>query len=178
MGGKRKAASAGVTGVRAMREEDLPAVLAIAAETPTAPHWPEFEFRRLLTVCRDEPKRRAAWVALDSRGEIVGFAIASRIGDTAELEAVAAAPRYRRQGAGSALVRAVAAWAGTGRLMLEVRASNDPALRLYDRLGFTRDGVRPRYYRNPDEDAILLSFILKPEGQKGNGDQSTIPETP
>ncbi len=146
--------------------EDLPAVLAVCAETPTAPHWPEFEWRRLLPLCLAEPDRRAAWVAGGPGGEVRGFAVASRTLDTAEVESVVTAPAYRRQGAGSALIRAAVAWAGAAgahTLLLEVRASNHPALRLYERFGFTRDGVRPRYYRNPNEDAVLLSLILKPE---------------
>lgn len=163
-----------------MRTEELPAVLAVCAATPTAPHWPEFEWRRLLVVCQAEPGRRAAWVA-SGLGELHGFAVASRVMDVAELESVVVAPGHRRQGVGGALVQAAIAWAGISgahRLLLEVRTSNHPALSLYERFGFTRDGLRPRYYRNPDEDAVLCSLVLEASAQIGSGAESSSFEKP
>jgi ribosomal protein S18 acetylase RimI-like enzyme len=49
---------------------------------------------------------------------------------------------------------------GLRRLLLECRRSNESALRLYRRHGFQEDGVRLRYYRNPEEDAALMSLPL------------------
>ncbi len=68
---------------------------------------------------------------------------------------------FRRQGVATRLV----CWAlrtglerGANRAMLEVRASNQEALTLYDRLGFLRTATRTRYYTNPDEDAVLMEM--------------------
>ncbi len=158
--------------VRTMREEDGSEVIAIAARVPTAPHWPDFEFRRMLTVAEDDPRRCGAWVATSctpseaaaqDAAMVQGFAMASHAGGTAEIEAVVTSPGYRRKGVGSALLGAAIAWsrgAGAKQLLLEARASNGEALRLYSRLGFEQDGLRRGYYRNPDEDAVLLSLRL------------------
>ena len=92
------------------------------------------------------------------------------------MESIVAAPRGRRRGVASALLRAAVAWAGAvdaRKLLLEVRVSNHPALSLYERFGFTRDGVRPHYYRNPDEDAVLLSLTLEPAAQTGERSEKT-----
>ena len=146
--------------VRAMRGEDLDEVVAIAAVVPTAPHWPPAEFLRMLQVIAEHPERRGAWVAGDG---VRGFAMASCAAGEAQLEAVVTAPEHRRKGIGAALVVEVIGWCrtvGAERLLLEVRASNGNALRLYARHGFRQDGVRRGYYVNPDEDALLLSLGL------------------
>ena len=72
---------------------------------------------------------------------------------------VAVHPDYRRQGIARMLVtELVAALAkkGVSSLALEVRASNVPAISLYEQLGFIQVGRRPNYYRNPKEDAYIL----------------------
>jgi ribosomal-protein-alanine N-acetyltransferase len=141
---------------------DVDAVMAIAAIVPTAPHWPSFEHLRMLDVIVAEPQRRGAWIAqLDDK--VAGFTMASQVAGIAELEAVVTAPAFLRCGIGRALVQTAARWAaqsGAERLVLEVRASNTPALGLYGRLGFQQDGLRRCYYRNPDEDALLFSLTL------------------
>ena len=154
-----------------MREQDLDAVLGIAAAVPTAPHWPPSEFLRMLQVVAEHPARRGAWVAVQDAA-VRGFAMASCAAASAELEAVVTAPGHCRKGIGSALLTGVIAWsraAGAQRLLLEARVSNRNALRLYARLGFSHDGVRRGYYVNPDEDAVLLSLGLgaEPEPQAG-----------
>ncbi len=152
--------------VRPMVPGDVDAVVAMAAVVPTAPHWPAAEFHRMLRVIGWSPARRGAWVAHLDEGEAVGFAIASQVVDTAELEAVVTGPPFRRRGVGRELTEAVCAWArscGAERLQLEARASNEDALRLYRRLGFRQNGVRTRYYRNPEEDAILMCCTLVPK---------------
>ena len=74
---------------------------------------------------------------------------------------LAVLPAFRRQGIGRRLVcTALQAGLtrGASRAMLEVRASNQGALTLYDRLGFRQIAVRSRYYVNPDEDAVLMEM--------------------
>lgn len=149
--------------VRPMLRGDVPTVIAIAAMVPTAPHWPVTEYERMLKVVAASPAKRGAWVATIG-GQVHGFAMATHVSGTAELEAVVTAPAYRRQGAGSMLLAVVVAWSaeqGAARLLLEARASNRDALGLYARLGFREDGVRRGYYRNPDEDAVMLSLGLQ-----------------
>lgn len=149
--------------VRHMRPRDLAGVAELAARVPTAPHWPMVEFKRLLHVGCEQPHRRGAWVAVREARHVLGFGIASHVEGTAELEAVVTAPEYRRQGVATALVHGVVGWCeaiGAEQLVLEVRASNVDALRLYARLGFRHDGVRRDYYQQPQEDALLMSLLL------------------
>ena len=76
---------------------------------------------------------------------------------------VAVSPQFRRMGIGEALVSALARelkTAGNEKLTLEVRASNENAIALYQKLSFVQIGRRPNYYRNPKEDALILQKIL------------------
>ncbi len=151
--------------IRAMEHGDVPGIAALAARVPTAPHWPLKEFARLVDVAQGAPHRRGAWTAAGAAGEVLAFAIASHVAGIAELEAVVTAPEHRRQGLGAQLVQAVVEWSDSldaERLVLEVRASNLNAYRLYQRLGFRQDGVRRGYYLQPAEDAILMSLQLGP----------------
>ena len=97
-------------------------------------------------------------VALD--GDTVAGYIGSQsvLGDS-DMMNVAVHPAYRRQGIAEVLVtQLVQALKEMGNhcLTLEVRASNAPAIGLYEKLGFTEVGRRPNYYRNPKEDALIL----------------------
>ena len=69
---------------------------------------------------------------------------------------VATLPAYRRQGVAKALIERVLG-NEMDFLTLEVRESNAPAIALYESLGFARVGVRPHFYRNPDENALLMT---------------------
>jgi ribosomal-protein-alanine N-acetyltransferase len=79
--------------------------------------------------------------------------------DQADMMNIAVHPDYRRQGIGRDLVLALSdalKEKGIRGLMLEVRASNAPAIALYEQLGFIQVGLRPNYYRNPKENALIL----------------------
>jgi ribosomal-protein-alanine N-acetyltransferase len=104
---------------------------------------------------------RASFVA-EGNEEIFGFAVASRAGQTAELESVAVAPSARRRGIGKKLCQQVMDWSrsGASELELEVRVSSDGALALYRSLGFVEQARRREYYRNPTEDAVLMAARL------------------
>ncbi|MBN1282821.1 MAG: ribosomal protein S18-alanine N-acetyltransferase [Proteobacteria bacterium] len=98
------------------------------------------------------------WIA-KMGAETVGYYLIQRIGDEAELHTFAVKPDRRRQGIGSMLMEHMLAKArdmGTRFIYLQVRPSNAPARALYDRLGFRQVGVRRRYYRDNDEDAMVL----------------------
>ena len=81
------------------------------------------------------------------------------IADELHVNTIAVDPAYRRRGLALRLMRSVmeaAARKGATRATLEVRASNDAARNLYARLGFRVRAVRPRYYSEPEEDALIL----------------------
>jgi ribosomal-protein-alanine N-acetyltransferase len=93
----------------------------------------------------------------------VAFAVASLLAPQAELETIAVAQATQRRGIArkllSALVGELSAAAAV-EFLLEVRASNNPALALYRSLGWRKTGLRPRYYSDPEEDAVLMTLPL------------------
>lgn len=148
--------------LRPMQPDDLEAVLAIAAASPEAPQWQQSDYSAYLDPAPTPPLLRTAFVAV-SGSRVVGFAAATLLRDglenRCELDTLAVDPLARRQGMGAMLVQGVCGWAGSqggAHLGLEVRAANTAAIRLYERLGFRREGVRPRYYSNPPDDAMVL----------------------
>ncbi len=103
--------------------------------------------------------RISLWfVALDGNS-VAGYIGSQSVLDEADMMNVAVHPDYRRQGIGEKLVLALAQ-ALTEKeirgLMLEVRESNIPAIALYEKLGFRQVGLRPNYYRNPKENALIM----------------------
>ena len=101
----------------------------------------------------------ALWlVALDG-DTVAGYVGSQSVMGEADMMNLAVRSDYRRQGIGKALVQELIAALknrGVSSLALEVRASNTPARMLYEAVGFRQVGHRPRYYRNPKEDAIIL----------------------
>ena len=136
-------------------ESFLPGELGSGAEDPRAVR--ERSLREELT--RTWARLRAA---RDGSGTLLGYTLFWHVVDELHLLNVAVAVRSRRQGLGRALMLDLIAYARTHaivRILLEVRASNAPALALYDSLGFTRFNVRPRYYSD-GEDAIELQLVV------------------
>lgn len=92
-------------------------------------------------------------------GRLIGFCACWVILDELHINSLAIGDAWRRQGLASHLLREVCRDAfGTGatQATLEVRRSNTAALALYERLGFTCEGVRQDYYQTPREDALVL----------------------
>jgi [ribosomal protein S18]-alanine N-acetyltransferase len=98
-------------------------------------------------------------LARDGEGRVIGFCSYWRVLDELHINNLAVLPKYRRAGAASSLLaRALAEGAeqGAERATLEVRRSNEVALQLYERFGFSVAGVRRGYYSSPAEDALIL----------------------
>jgi ribosomal-protein-alanine N-acetyltransferase len=99
------------------------------------------------------------YLARDNGRRIVGFCSFWRVLDELHINNLAVVPEVRRLGVATALLRRVmdeAARFGIRRTMLEVRQSNAPARRLYEKFGFVVAGSRSKYYTNPTEDALVL----------------------
>ena len=99
------------------------------------------------------------WLVAVEAGEVVGYVGSQTVLGETDMMNLAVAPEARRQGTGRALVLALVealTEKGSRSLMLEVRVSNTPAQKLYESLGFSQVGRRPKYYVNPREDALIL----------------------
>ena len=140
----------------------------IEIKTMTEDHVPQIaEMEKLCfsdpwsekSVASELNNRLSLWlVALDG-DTVAGYVGSQSVLDEADMMNIAVHPDYRRQGIGRDLVLALAGALqkkGIRGLMLEVRQSNAPAIALYEQLGFQQVGMRPNYYRNPKENALIL----------------------
>lgn len=101
----------------------------------------------------------SVWLVAVDGGQLIGYVGSQTVLGETDMMNLAVAPEARRQGTGRALVLALVdelTKKGSHSLMLEVRVSNTPARTLYESLGFSQVGRRPKYYVNPKEDALIL----------------------
>ena len=122
--------------------------------------WPATAFATL----PDNPSVHFS-VVREGEGEpVAGYAVAWFVADEGEVANIAVAARFRRRGFAKLLLKAIlsdASARGTQRLFLEVRESNVAARKLYAAHNFEEVGRRKRYYRSPEEDALILRCTLK-----------------
>ncbi len=143
--------------LRPMAEADLPAVMAIENAVYAFP-WTQGNFLDSIAACY------SCWIYARN-GEVLGYAVVMLAADEAHLLNLSIAADDQRQGHGSMLLRRlcdVARVQGARMIFLEVRPSNVVGLRLYDRHGFQRVGLRREYYpaRVGREDALVLGLTL------------------
>lgn len=142
--------------VRAFEVRDIPAILRIQRSSPSAAQWPESAYRHLGSAHEN------AWVA-EHDGALSGFLVARLIAPEMEILNLAVDASLRRKGIGTALLRhALLSGSQDGfcKVFLEVRSSNKEARSFYEVHGFVPAGVRPGYYRDPGEDALILALAL------------------
>lgn len=98
-------------------------------------------------------------VADDGEGGVLGYAGLHVVLDEGYIDNVAVEQAARRHGVGSALLDVFCRFgeANLAFLTLEVRASNRPAIALYEKHGFRQVGLRKDYYQNPKEDAVIMT---------------------
>ncbi|MGN8896582.1 ribosomal protein S18-alanine N-acetyltransferase [Flavonifractor sp. HCP28S3_F3] len=98
-------------------------------------------------------------VAEGEDGTVLGYGEVRAILDEGTLEKIAVAPQFRRQGVAEEILKSYLrlGQAHLAFLTLEVRESNTPAIRLYEKLGFREVGRRKNYYREEHEDALLMT---------------------
>ena len=99
------------------------------------------------------------WLVAVNENEVVGYIGSQSVLDEADMMNLAVSESYRRQKIGEKLVETLVdhlKQRDVKSITLEVRVSNEPAIRLYEKLGFQQVGRRPKYYANPKEDALIL----------------------
>lgn len=146
-----------------MTARHLRGVAAVERAVSSQP-WPPTTFlreledpatRRYVVACLAQPRR--------PRGRVIGFAGVQTRPEAAHVTNLAVFPAHQRHGAGAALLAWLldaAAELGHEAVTLEVRAGNDAARRLYARAGFEEAGVRPGYYHQPPDDAVIMWLAL------------------
>jgi ribosomal-protein-alanine N-acetyltransferase len=136
-----------------MRLEDIPAVQVVENASFPLP-WPANAFRHELTQ-----NKNAHYIVAREGEHIVGYAGLWLSLDEAHITTFAVLPEHRRRKIGERMLLAIferAERLGAEWLTLEVRASNLPAQRLYEKYGFRPAGIRRRYYSDNNEDAIIM----------------------
>ncbi len=138
--------------IREMKPEDVPAIAELEKQCFSAP-WSEN------MIISSLESRLSCWLVAEIEGTIAGYVGSEAVLDSADMMNIAVAPEFRRQGVGVALVNGLISRLqskSVAFLMLEVRVSNKPAIVMYEKLGFLQVGLRPRYYCNPREDALIM----------------------
>jgi [ribosomal protein S18]-alanine N-acetyltransferase len=142
--------------IRAAALDDIPAILAIEHNAPSASHWNAEQYKgRVQSRIED-----ACFFVAEYEGKLAGFICARIVAGEWEIENVVVTEEFRRRGVAAELMRSLLArWeqAAGSVMLLEVRESNAAARALYAKSGFAEVGRRPRYYRESVEDAILYA---------------------
>ncbi|CAN5770035.1 ribosomal protein S18-alanine N-acetyltransferase [soil metagenome] len=137
-----------------MTAADIPAVQRIERASFPLP-WPDYAFRQEL-----ETNRLAHYIVLRVGSLAVAYAGIWMMVDEVHVTTFAVLPDWRRRGIGGRLLLVLLRLAqehGARVATLEVRISNVPARALYQRFGFRPVGIRPRYYSDNAEDALIMT---------------------
>lgn len=140
--------------IRRMIQEDILKVASIEKECFSQP-WSEQGFLDALS--------HGAVFLVAEEAEVIGYIGMYVSEPEGEITNVAVAPDARNGGCGSALVSAMQQWAGhngVARVVLEVRAGNQTAIRVYQKAGFVKLGVRRNFYQFPQEDADIMEWKI------------------
>jgi ribosomal-protein-alanine N-acetyltransferase len=139
--------------IRSAALNDVPAILAIEQQASGAAHWTSEQYKKLVGS--------GVVLVAEEAGRLCGFICAKGVASEWEIENVVVAAEFLRRGIANELVRELidrAAGEAVSAILLEVRESNLPGCRLYEKHGFREVGRRRGYYRDPTEDAILYAL--------------------
>lgn len=138
--------------IREMQIDDLEEVMEIENNNFSKP-WTETGFFSFLI------RNDTLFLVAEKNENICGYCGVVMVTDEGDITNVAVSKQYQNQGIGGMLVDELihrTKEAGVTRLFLEVRASNRPAIHLYQKKGFEQNGIRKNYYEAPVEDALLM----------------------
>ena len=139
--------------IRKMEERDLDRIMEIEREAFTTP-WPKDSF--LLEITKNQLAR---YIVAEIDNVVVGYGGIWLILDEGHITNIAVESKYRKMGVGKAIVEGLIYLCTKERInamTLEVRKSNIAAQNLYNKYGFVESGIRPNYYADDNEDAIIM----------------------
>ncbi len=142
--------------IRKAVPSDAPAIAALEKATFSAP-WSE------TGVLSEINKNNALFLVCEIGETLAGYVSMESVYGECYLGNLAVVKAYRRQGVAKALLQALETAAKEDHcnfISLEVRASNDAARMLYEKAGYTVQGVRRGFYTSPDEDAVIYTLFL------------------
>ena len=137
-----------------MQKDYLDEVIKVEEQAYGEHHWSKESFFNELNN-----QLAKYYCAFNEQGELVGYCGCWQIMEEAHITNVAVSPHHRRQNVGEALLVAIIKSCYKEMikyLTLEVRVSNEPAIKLYEKYGFKSLGVRKGYYQDNNEDALIM----------------------
>jgi ribosomal-protein-alanine N-acetyltransferase len=146
-----------------MTLQDLPGVVAIEDRSFPTP-WSESSFRHELL---ENPYASLFVVRPSGRSRVLAFACVWVVDQELKINNIAVHPEWRGRGIGTRLLRFLIGFAarqGCRTLTLEVRPSNEVAIRMYRRAGLVEVGRRKQYYSDTREDALVMALDIDPAG--------------
>ncbi|SFG50546.1 ribosomal protein S18-alanine N-acetyltransferase [Oribacterium sp. WCC10] len=150
---------------------DIPDVLEAERKAFGSMAWRSNDFESAIVSSYDFPfiiHRHPVGNADDEEqyaGNLAGYSILRLLGPEAEVENICVSGDMRRCGIGEKLMHHMINTAiehDAATIFLEVRSCNEAARKLYSKMGFTESYIRKAYYRDPVDDAIIMSLKLTP----------------
>ena len=140
------------TVIRPLQDSDIEVLSAIEAASFSMP-WSPQDFRDLLK------HDYCMYLVAEENGEVIGCAGLTNSFNEGNIDNVVVAEAHRGRGVATLLLRELIRRGeadGIEAFTLEVRVSNLPAIHVYEKLGFVSEGIRPRFYEKPTEDAMIM----------------------
>lgn len=138
--------------IRKLQQSDVEPLAAIEAASFSMP-WSAKDFQDL--IFRDY----CLYMVAEVDGEVAGCAGLTNSCNEGNIDNVVVAERFRGRGIAQKLLEELLMQAeaqGMEAFTLEVRVSNMPAIHLYEKMGFVSEGIRPKFYERPTEDAMIM----------------------
>ncbi len=138
--------------IRKLQESDIEPLSRIEAESFSMPWSPE-DFADLLN------HSYCTYLVAEAEGRVVGSCGMRVIYGEGNIDNVVVAKEFRGQGIAQKMMKELIALGereGVEAFTLEVRVSNEAAIRVYEKVGFVSEGIRPGFYERPREDAMIM----------------------
>lgn len=138
--------------IRKLCETDIPKIAEIEENSFSMP-WSAQDFANLLT------REYCTYLVAEADGELAGSCGMTEICQEGNIDNVVVAEKFRGKGIAQCLLQELITLGeskGVEAYTLEVRVSNAPAIHVYEKFGFVSEGIRPGFYENPTEDAMIM----------------------